>query len=183
MGGLRQHSLAKRPLPIHRGSWLTLSSPTEINRVILKWGVTAAKSFKIQTSVDAATWTDVYTTTQGSSSSITDRKRSIRPIRRNMCGCTPPERAPIPFAGRGGFGRRGLGRGGSPQTARCANCHTTHRAGKRAFVVRVYRFEGLGITPSRTMRRISCGYPMSSGRGMPQTGLQESDRRWQRRSS
>lgn len=88
-----------------------LGSPTEINRVILKWGAAAAKSFKIQASTDATTWTDVYSTTQGSSSSITDETFNTTLAKYMRMYATG--RAPIPFAGRGGFGRRG----GSPQTA------------------------------------------------------------------
>jgi hypothetical protein len=55
--------------------WLRvdLQAPTAINRVILKWNVTAAKDFKIQTSTDGEKWDDVYSTTQGSASTITDQ--------------------------------------------------------------------------------------------------------------
>jgi len=71
-----------------------LGSPTETNRVILKWGANAAKSFKIQTSTDAAIWTDVYSTTQGSSSLITDERFNTTPARYVRMYAT--ERAPIP---------------------------------------------------------------------------------------
>jgi F5/8 type C domain/Glycosyl hydrolases family 43 len=49
-----------------------LGAATEINRVILKWDSAYAKSFKIQTSTDAATWADVYSTTKGAARSVTD---------------------------------------------------------------------------------------------------------------
>jgi hypothetical protein len=50
-----------------------LGAPTEINRVILKWNVRAAREFKIQTSADGAKWTDVYTSATGSASMLNDR--------------------------------------------------------------------------------------------------------------
>jgi hypothetical protein len=55
--------------------WITvdLGAPSQINRVILKWNARAAREFKIQTSTDRATWTDVYTSTTGSSSMLNDR--------------------------------------------------------------------------------------------------------------
>src|SRR4029078_4057520 len=49
-----------------------LGAPTQINRVILKWNLAAAKKFQIQTSVDGDNWTDVYSTSQGSSNTVTD---------------------------------------------------------------------------------------------------------------
>jgi len=49
-----------------------LGAPTQINRVILKWGTDFAKAFKIQVSSDATAWTDVFSTTQGSAYSVTD---------------------------------------------------------------------------------------------------------------
>ena len=49
-----------------------LGSPQPINRVILKWHTNAAKEFRIQTSIDATAWTDVFTTTLGSANSVTD---------------------------------------------------------------------------------------------------------------
>jgi hypothetical protein len=49
-----------------------LGAPTEINRVILKWGTDFAKAFKIQVSTDATAWTDVFSTTLGSAYSVTD---------------------------------------------------------------------------------------------------------------
>jgi hypothetical protein len=56
--------------------WITvdLRAPSQINRVILKWNARAAREFKIQTSTDGAAWTDVYTSTTGSSSMLNDRK-------------------------------------------------------------------------------------------------------------
>jgi len=49
-----------------------LGSAREINRVILKWDSSYAKAFKIQTSVDAAVWSDVFSTTAGGARSVTD---------------------------------------------------------------------------------------------------------------
>jgi hypothetical protein len=49
-----------------------LGAPTEINRVILKWHFNFGKAFKIQVSKDATAWTDVYSTSQGASYSVTD---------------------------------------------------------------------------------------------------------------
>jgi hypothetical protein len=51
---------------------IDLGSSKEINRVILKWDSSYAKSFKIQTSVDAAAWSDVFSTTTGAARSVTD---------------------------------------------------------------------------------------------------------------
>jgi hypothetical protein len=89
-----------------------LGAPTDINRVILKWNTNAAKSFKIQTSTDATTWTDVFNTTQGGSYTVTDEKFKTTSARYVRVNAT--ERAPVPFGARGG--RRG-GRGGPPPTA------------------------------------------------------------------
>jgi hypothetical protein len=54
--------------------WITvdLGSAMPINRVILKWDSTYAKSFKIQVSGDNAAWTDVFSTTKAGARSITD---------------------------------------------------------------------------------------------------------------
>jgi|GEM_PF-1128211 len=49
-----------------------LGSSMEVNRVILKWDSAYAKAFKIQTSTDAAAWTDVYSNTMGSARTVTD---------------------------------------------------------------------------------------------------------------
>jgi hypothetical protein len=51
-----------------------LEQPTEINRVILKWAVVAAREFQIQVSMDGANWTDVFSSNQGSSLGVTDVK-------------------------------------------------------------------------------------------------------------
>jgi hypothetical protein len=66
--GLRWESAASDP------QWICvdLGAATEINRVILKWGAGAAKAFKIQASVDGKEWRDVYETTLGASSTVTD---------------------------------------------------------------------------------------------------------------
>ncbi len=54
--------------------WISvdLGGPTEFNRVILKWNMAAAKQFKIQTSSDGKTWTDVYSTDHGSANVVND---------------------------------------------------------------------------------------------------------------
>jgi len=49
-----------------------LGESKDINRVILKWHSNFAKSFKIQVSTDGAAWTDVFSTSVGSSLSVTD---------------------------------------------------------------------------------------------------------------
>ncbi len=49
-----------------------LESERAINRVILKWHENYGRSFQIQVSNDASTWTDVYTTTRGARRSVTD---------------------------------------------------------------------------------------------------------------
>jgi hypothetical protein len=61
-----------------------LGSAKSINRVILKWHENYGKSFKIQASVDALTWSDVYSTTKGVARSVTDvtfGKTSARYVR------------------------------------------------------------------------------------------------------
>ncbi|UBU17789.1 DUF1996 domain-containing protein [Nonomuraea gerenzanensis] len=47
--------------------WLQvdLGAPATISRVVLEWEAAYGRSFRIQTSADAATWTDVYTTGTG----------------------------------------------------------------------------------------------------------------------
>lgn len=63
-----------------------LGSAMEIDRVILKWYTDYGKSFKIQTSTDSTTWTDVYSTTTGASYSVTDvtfAKTTARYVRMN----------------------------------------------------------------------------------------------------
>lgn len=54
--------------------WITvdLGALTPFNRVILKWGNTAASVFKIQVSTDNANWTDIYSSVKGSAFSVTD---------------------------------------------------------------------------------------------------------------
>jgi len=84
-----------------------LGAPMDINRVILKWNTNAAKSFKIQTSTDATTWTDVFSTTQGASYSVTDEKFKTTMARYVRVEAT--EQAPVPRGGRGGRGRGGPG--------------------------------------------------------------------------
>ena len=94
-----------------------LGAPTQFNRVILKWNLSAAKVFKIQTSIDGENWTDVYSTSQGSSNSVTDetfKTATARYVR--MYGT---ERAPV----IAGF--RGRGRGQSGATTPPATQPTT----------------------------------------------------------
>jgi beta-xylosidase len=80
-----------------------LEKPTGINRVILKWNANAAKDFKIQTSTDATAWTDVYSSSQGSSYSVADETFKTTTARYVRMYAT--QRAPQIAAGRGG--RRG----------------------------------------------------------------------------
>ena len=80
-----------------------LGAPTEINRVILKWHANAAKEFKIQVSTDASAWTDVFSTSLGSSQSVTDetfKTATARYVR--MYGT---QRAPQISEARGGAAR------------------------------------------------------------------------------
>jgi hypothetical protein len=80
-----------------------LGAPTDINQVILKWGMNFAKAFKIQVSTDAAVWTDVFSTSHGASYSVTDeifKTTTARYVR--MYGT---QRGTPPDSGRGG--RRG----------------------------------------------------------------------------
>jgi len=51
---------------------IDLGSPMSINRVILKWDSAYAKSFKIQVSIDTATWTDVFSTAKAGLRCVTD---------------------------------------------------------------------------------------------------------------
>jgi len=85
--------------------WISidLGKPTEVNRVILKWGTQAAKSFKIQVSLDNATWKEVFDTTIGSSYTVTDETFPTTTARYVRMNAT--ERATIPFRGFGRFGR------------------------------------------------------------------------------
>jgi hypothetical protein len=85
-----------------------LGAPTQINRVILKWNVSAAKKFQIQTSVDGDNWTDVYSTSQGSSNTVTDE--SFKTATAQYVRMNGTERAPV----IANF--RGRGRGQSPPT-------------------------------------------------------------------
>jgi hypothetical protein len=86
-----------------------LGAPMDINRVILKWNTNAARDFKIQTSTNAAGWTDVFSTTQGSSYTVTDESFKTTTARYVRMYAT--QRAPLPSRGRGGAGRGGAGRG------------------------------------------------------------------------
>ena len=63
-----------------------LGAPTEIDRVILKWHFNYGRAFSIQVSTDAMSWMPVYTTTKGTSYSVTDAtfsKTSARYVRMN----------------------------------------------------------------------------------------------------
>jgi hypothetical protein len=90
-----------------------LGSATDINRVILKWNITAAKDFKIQTSTDGDSWADMYTATNGSSFMVTDQTfptTTARYVR--MYGT---QRAPV-FTGFRGRVRGPLGSTTQPAT-------------------------------------------------------------------
>lgn len=54
--------------------WISvdLGSSKPINRVILKWDSSYAKSFQIQVSTDASSWKDVFSTTHAGLRSVTD---------------------------------------------------------------------------------------------------------------
>ncbi len=101
-------ALAGVPAP----QWITvdLGTATDINRVILKWNTNAAKSFKIQTSLDNAAWTDVFSTTLGSSYSVTDE--SFKTTSARYVRMYAMEHAAAPGGGRGGRGGARGGRGG-----------------------------------------------------------------------
>lgn len=47
--------------------WVTVELPntSTVNRVVMRWEVASAKAFNVQVSPDNATWTNVYTTTNG----------------------------------------------------------------------------------------------------------------------
>ena len=47
------------------GSAVDLGAPPTISQVVLSWEGAYGKSFKIQTSANGTTWTDIYTTTTG----------------------------------------------------------------------------------------------------------------------
>jgi len=51
---------------------IDLGAPMSVNRVILKWDSSYAKSFKIQVATDTTSWTDVFSTTRAGLRSITD---------------------------------------------------------------------------------------------------------------
>src|SRR5262249_46435187 len=84
-----------------------LSAPTQINRVILKWNASAAKQFKIQTSTDDENWIDVFSSSSGSSSMVTDQTFPTTTARYVRMLAT--ERAPIPLGFRGRRGAAGTG--------------------------------------------------------------------------
>ncbi len=86
---------------------IDLGSPTAINRVILKWGTTAAKEFKIQASTDNTTWADVFSTTKGGAYSVTDESFPTTSARYIRMTATKRDTQPQ-FAFRGGqLGQRG----------------------------------------------------------------------------
>ena len=74
-----------------------LGAATEVNRVILKWNAAAAKEFKLQTSTDGDNWTDAFSTSQGSSSMVTDETFKTKTARFVRMYAT--QRAPV-LAGR-----------------------------------------------------------------------------------
>jgi hypothetical protein len=116
--GLHWDSAASDP------QWICvdLGATQEINRVILKWNVNAAKAFTIQTSVDGTAWRDVYATTLGGSSTVTDVTFGTTMARYvRMVGT---ERAVVPFGGRG----PGRARGGNGASTQPASSAATQRA-------------------------------------------------------
>ena len=99
--------------------WISvdLGAAQQINRVILKWNVSAAKEYKVQTSTDGNTWTDVLSSPHGSSSSVTDETFNTTTVRYvRMYGT---QRAPV-LVGFGGR-RRGLTGSTAPPAAQAAN--------------------------------------------------------------
>jgi hypothetical protein len=97
--------------------WITvdLQQPTEVNRVILKWGTVAAKEFTVQTSADNATWRDVYHTDKGSSYTVTDETFPTTNAR--YVRVTAAARAAVPAGGRGPGRGAGRGRGATQPAA------------------------------------------------------------------
>ncbi|MBP8303410.1 MAG: family 43 glycosylhydrolase [Phycisphaerae bacterium] len=75
-----------------------LERPTQVNRVLLKWNTNAAREFKVQTSTDAAAWTDVFSTNRGASYTVTDETFETTTARYVRLVAT--ERAPQPTRGR-----------------------------------------------------------------------------------
>ncbi|HTB63473.1 MAG TPA: family 43 glycosylhydrolase [Opitutales bacterium] len=143
-----------------------LGAPMEVNRVILKWNTNAAKSFKIQTSTDAATWADVFSTTLGASYSVTDEKFKTTTARYVRMNAT--ERAPLPPGGRGGRGARG-GRGGAPAaasstaTASVAPASATSSAPAVSAASATTVSAGSGSTVSTTSAPAAAATPTVSG--------------------
>ena len=45
--------------------YVDLGAPTRIERVILRWETAYGQAYRIQTSNDAITWTDIYSTSAG----------------------------------------------------------------------------------------------------------------------
>ena len=77
---------------------LDLGAATPIDRVIFKWHSSAAKEFKIQTSTDSENWTDVYSTSQGSSTTVTDETFETTTARYVRMYGTKPRRYSRDFA-------------------------------------------------------------------------------------
>jgi hypothetical protein len=98
--------------------WITvdLGTPTDINRVILKWNTAAAKSFKIQTSLDNTAWTDAFSTDLGSSYSVTDESFKTTSARYVRVYATA-HAAALGGGRGGGRGAARGGRAGAPGTA------------------------------------------------------------------
>lgn len=63
--------------------WITvdLGAAIEVNRVILKWDSSYAKSFKVQVSKDNTAWDDVYQTTKAGARSVTDETFATKTAR------------------------------------------------------------------------------------------------------
>jgi hypothetical protein len=84
-----------------------LEKPIEINRVILKWNASAAQEFKVQTSTDAANWTDVFSTKLGASNTVTDESFQATTARYVRLYAT--QHAPVPRGRSGRVNRAGPG--------------------------------------------------------------------------
>jgi hypothetical protein len=122
--------------------WISvdLGKVTEVNRVILKWGTTAAKAFKVQVSTDGTGWKDVYSTNLGSSYTVTDETFPTQSARYVRMIAT--ERAAVPAAGgrgRGGRGNRGAATASEAQPVATAPTTVPTPAGYTLFEFQVLK--------------------------------------------
>jgi hypothetical protein len=93
-----------------------LGAAADVNRVILKWGNTAGKAFKIEVSTDGTAWKDVFETKKGSSYTVTDETFPTVSARYVRMEGTMRAAAPAGF-GRRFRGARGGGATSAPATA------------------------------------------------------------------